>query len=504
MPLPYDTTIGLEIHVQLKTASKMFCRCSNDSEGVQPNTLICPICVGHPGTLPVINEQAITMGARMALAIECTINPQSKFDRKNYFYPDLPKGYQISQYDQPLGIGGHIDIEVPAPEGQRTSAHIRFNRLHMEEDAAKLMHDGADSLVDYNRGGTPLMEIVTEPDIRSPLEAKTFLQELRLIARYLGVSDADMEKGHLRCDANVSVQLDQNGVRVTTPISEIKNLNSFKAVESALIYEAERLYQDYIAGGETQTRKNKITVGWDEQKGVTIMQRGKEEAHDYRYFPEPDLPPLHFSHEDIDALRASLPELPAHRRERFQTEYTISKADAHILVDDKALAEFFEKSASELAEWMSTDGVLSADSQTKSYQLLANWLLNRFVAILNDKKIPLVDTKVTPENFAQLIARIAEKKINSSSAQEVLGIMIDTGADTDQIIKEKGLEQVSDEGLIKELCEKVINANEKVVADIKAGKENALMFLVGQVMKESKGTAQPEMVKEILKGILSK
>ncbi|MEK7102884.1 MAG: Asp-tRNA(Asn)/Glu-tRNA(Gln) amidotransferase subunit GatB, partial [Patescibacteria group bacterium] len=296
MPLPYDTTIGLEIHVQLNTASKMFCRCSNDAQGAEPNTLICPICLGHPGTLPVINGEAINKGARMALALQCTINPLSKFDRKNYFYPDLPKGYQISQYDQPVGKDGYIDIEITgAPEGQRTSAHIRFNRLHMEEDAAKLIHDGGSSLVDYNRGGTPLMEIVTEPDIASPLEAKLFLHELRLISRYLGASEADMEKGHLRCDANVSVQLEQNGIRVSTPISEIKNLNSFKSVEAALTYEAERLYQDFISGGETSTRKNKITVGWDEHKQLTTMQRGKEEAHDYKYFPEPDLPKLFLS-----------------------------------------------------------------------------------------------------------------------------------------------------------------------------------------------------------------
>lgn len=503
MSLPYDTTIGLEIHVQLNTASKMFCRCSNDAEGADPNTLICPVCLGHPGTLPVINAAAINKGARMALALQCTINPLSKFDRKNYFYPDLPKGYQISQYDQPVGKDGYIDIEIiSAPEGQRTSAHIRFNRLHMEEDAAKLMHDGGSSLVDYNRGGTPLMEIVTEPDIASPLEAKIFLQELRLIARYLGASEADMEKGHLRCDANVSVQFEHNGVRVSTPISEIKNLNSFKAVETALTYEAQRLYQDYLSGGETSQRKNKITVGWNEHKGITTMQRGKEEAHDYKYFPEPDLPPLHFSLDDIATLKASLPELPASRRARFVSEYAISPADARIIVDDKNVSVYFEKAASELAEWMSTTGNRNEETGNKAYQLLANWLLNRFMALLNDKKIAITETIVTAENFAELVSCIAEKKINSTAAQEVLLEMIETGAEPDHIIQSKGLQQVSDEGLIKELCQKAIEANEKVVAEYKAGKENALMFLVGQVMKESKGKAQPEMVKEILQELL--
>ncbi len=504
MPLHYDTTIGLEIHVQLNTASKMFCRCSNDAEGAEPNTLICPICLGHPGTLPVINSEAIHKGARMALALQCTINPLSKFDRKNYFYPDLPKGYQISQYDQPVGKDGYIDIEITgAPEGQRTSAHIRFNRLHMEEDAAKLIHDGGSSLVDYNRGGTPLMEIVTEPDISSPLEAKIFLHELRLIARYLGVSEADMEKGHLRCDANVSVQFEQNGMRVTTPISEIKNLNSFKSVESALIYEADRLYQDFISGGETSKRKNKITVGWDEQKLITTMQRGKEEAHDYKYFPEPDLPPLHFSMDDIAALHASLPELPAARRKRFVSEYAISVADARILVDDKELSYFFEKATSELAEWMNAQGNHDEEIGNKAYQLLANWLLNRFVAVLNDRKIAITETKVTPENFAQLVSRIAEKKINSTAAQEVLLQMIETGEEPDHIITNKGLEQVNDEGVIKEICQKIVDSNEKVVSEYKAGKENVLMFLVGQVMKESKGKAQPEMVKDVLQQLLA-
>mgnify|MGYP001576038605 FL=1 len=312
-----------------------------------------------------------------------------------------------------------------------------------------------------------------------------------------------MEKGHLRCDANVSVQLEQNGIRVSTPISEIKNLNSFKSVEAALTYEAERLYQDFISGGETSTRKNKITVGWDEHKQLTTMQRGKEEAHDYKYFPEPDLPPLHFSLDDIAALKASLPELPANRRVRLVSEYAISPADARILVDDKDLSNYFEKSTSELAEWMNTDGNHNEELGNRAYQLLANWLLNRFMAVLNDKKIDITDTKVTAENFAQLVARIAEKKINSTGAQEVLLEMIETGLDPDSIIKEKGLEQVSDEGLIKELCQKIIDANEKVVTEYKSGKENVLMFLVGQVMKESKGKAQPEMVKDILKGLLA-
>ncbi|MBI4239971.1 Asp-tRNA(Asn)/Glu-tRNA(Gln) amidotransferase subunit GatB [Candidatus Uhrbacteria bacterium] len=502
----FTYVIGLEIHIQLKTRSKMFCRCSNDGENQPLNTTICPICLGHPGTLPVMNKQAIKWGMRTALALHCSIPPHSKFDRKNYFYPDLPKGYQISQYDQPIGKSGYLDIQMyGATEGQRPEAHIRINRLHLEEDAAKLVHSpGANaSLVDFNRSSTPLMEIVTEPDITSPLEAKTFLQELRLLARSLNVSSADMEKGHLRCDANVSLKFEHAGVAVWTPISEIKNLNSFKAVEKALTYEAQRLYDEWVAGGEVTRRAHKITVGWDDTKECTMLQRSKEEAHDYRYFPEPDLPPLHFSEEEVEIVKKSLPELPIAKRKRLIDQYGITHADATLLVESEGYASFFEKSASELDEWLCSLEACDDAFKTKTYKLLANWFINKLPPALNAYSIALEECKVTPENFGELIALIQDQKINSSAAQVVLEEMVETGAEPKHIMQEKNLEQVSDTSSIESACDTVLAANADAVSNYKAGKTTAIMFLVGQVMKEMKGKAQPEMVKTILEKKLS-
>ncbi|MBI4252848.1 Asp-tRNA(Asn)/Glu-tRNA(Gln) amidotransferase subunit GatB [Candidatus Uhrbacteria bacterium] len=502
--LPFEYTIGLEIHVQLKTASKMFCRCSNAGENESPNTTVCPVCMGHPGTLPVMNAAAVRMGAKASLALNCTINEESKFDRKNYFYPDLPKGYQISQYDQPLGIHGYVDIAIPG-DVPRSTARIRIRRLHLEEDAAKLLHaPGSDvSLVDFNRAGTPLAEIVTEPDFKTPLEAKIFLQELRLLARYLDISSADMEKGHLRCDANISIQTTEDGAEVSSAISEIKNLNSFRAVERALEYERNRLREEWTAGGEVRTRNYKITVGWDEQNQKTIVQRWKEEAHDYRYFPEPDLPPLRFSHEAIDEIRAELPELPQQKRQRLISTYGISLDDARILVDDRALASFFENACSELDAWLCALSGCDDAFKEKSYKLLSAWTVNKLQGLLASTGQYIDQSKLTPENMAQLIAYIAEDKINSTTAQEILEHSLKTAIDPAQMIKEQGLEQVSDSGLIGQTAQKIVDANPDAVANYKAGKENAIMFLVGQVMKELKGKGQPELIRDELKKILS-
>ncbi len=495
----YRTTIGLEIHIQLNTKSKMFCRCSNDGENKPPNTTICPVCMGHPGTLPVANKQAIISSARMALALQCTIRDISKFDRKNYYYPDLPKGYQISQYDQPIGVAGYVDVQLPSENG-RTEMRVRINRLHLEEDAAKLLHAaelGA-SLVDFNRCSTPLMEVVTEPDIKTPLEAKIFLHELRLLARYLGVSHADMEKGHLRCDANVSVQFDVDGVELSTPISEIKNLNSFRSVEHALQFEAKRLYNDWMDGGETRNRTNKITVGWDDDSGTTVLQRGKEEAHDYKYFPEPDLPPIRFTDELRVEFMASIPELPARRRLRFCEEYEISESDSKILVEDKALGDYFEKCASEFSEWLSS----AQPTTIADYRLLSSWLINKLCARITDRSSSIDLIQLSPENFAELISLIAQNTINSSVAQTILDRIIDSNESPRIIVQDEQLHQVSDTSLIESAAKGIVANNQDAVVNYKNGKSTAIMFLVGQVMKEMKGKAQPDIVKSVLENLL--
>ena len=492
----FTFTIGLAIHVQLKTKAKMFCRCSNDGENQPSNTTICPVCVGHPGVLPVLNGEAVHMGAKMALAINCTLPDISKFDRKNYFYPDLPKAYQISQYDQPIGKNGYLDV------GER---RIRINRLHLEEDAAKLIHtqDKKSSLVDFNRCSTPLMEIVTEPDFVSPAEAKIFLQELRLIARYLGVSSADMEKGHLRCDANVSINITEEGKTIQTPISEIKNLNSFRAVEKSLEYEGKRLYEDWTAGGESRKRTNKITVGWAEAQGITLLQRGKEEAHDYRYFPDPDLPPVTFTDGERAELRGEIPELPAQRRFRFIEEYGISTEDARILVDTKETGEFFEKAASEVSAWLCTLEKCDEALEQKSYKLLASLLIHKIPALLGQQEMLLSETKLTPENLAECVALSILGKVNSTALQSILEGTLRQGSNPITIMKEKNLEQIEDTDALEAACLEVINNNPDAVASYKAGKATVIMFLVGQVMKDMKGKAQPEKVKDILEKKLS-
>ncbi len=499
MPGEFTTVIGLEIHVQLKTLSKMFCRCSNSGQDAPPNTTICPICVGHPGTLPVLNSAAVEYGIRTSLALHCDVPLVSKFDRKNYFYPDLPKGYQISQFDQPIGVGGYVDIIIPknSEKNSRTQARIRLRRLHLEEDAAKLIHSNEKdiSLVDFNRSSTPLMEIVTEPDLCSPVEAGIFLHELRALVRHLDVSWADMEKGHLRCDANISLEFDDHGTPVQTPISEIKNLNSFRSVERALEYESNRLYEEWMAGGDIKKRKYKITVGWNDAKGVTILQRFKEEAHDYRYFPEPDLPPTHTSQATIDEARSRLPELPQQKRIRFMQEYALNTADAMIICEDRISATFFEHAASELDEWMRSLSSSDSELSSKTYRLLASWFINKFSGVHS--------SRITPENFGQLIALIAKNTINSTIAQELLRIMEQTGGDPVQIMKERNLEQVNDTNILDTLCDAAIEKNPEACENYRKGKLNAVMFLVGQVMKEMHGKGQPEIVREILEKKIS-
>jgi aspartyl-tRNA(Asn)/glutamyl-tRNA(Gln) amidotransferase subunit B len=478
--MKYKPTIGMEVHCELATSSKMFCTCKNEL-GLDriPNTNICPICTGQPGALPVANEKAIEYVVRAGLALGSEISKVSKFDRKNYFYPDLAKGYQISQYDQPLCLGGFLDV------GEKK---IGITRIHLEEDTGKLVHQkGNDfSLVDFNRSGVPLMELVTEPDITSSDEAKKFCEQLQLILRHIGISDADMEKGQMRCEANISVSTDDKlGTKV-----EVKNLNSFKVVEKAIEYEIKRQAELLDEGKEVAQE----TRGWDEGKMITFSQREKESAHDYRYFPEPDLPPLEIGDTFVEKLRDELPELPAQKKKRFVDEYEISGYDAEVLVRDKTLAEFFEESVSEA---MASDG-----AGEKIAKLTANYILTEIRKYL-DEKTTISDLKLTPENFGELMSIVASGKINSSAAQIVLEEMVKTGADPEQIIAEKNLSQLEDEGEIENIVKKVIENNSGPAEDYKAGKQNALQFLVGQTMKETKGKVNPQRAEELLKKYLT-
>ena len=486
--------IGLEIHVQLKTNTKMFCGCDNSGEDKPINSCICEICLGHPGTLPLPNETAIQWSLKASLALNCDIPTVSKFDRKHYFYPDLPKGYQISQYDEPLGKGGFLEIN-----GQT----IRINRLHLEEDAAKLLHRDGYTLVDFNRAGTPLMEIVTEPDIEDPRIAGNFLRELRAILKAIGVSDADMEKGHLRCDANISLRKEAQDKLY--PKTEIKNINSFKAVERALAYEIKRqtlLWEQAIAPKIESTR------GWDEEKGATIEQREKEAVHDYRYFCEPDIPPIRImnyelgiknneqSYIDLKTINASLPELPQAKRQRFMNQYNFSLADASILTRDYALANYTEAVMSELYAWIESLEQNQEQDTKRAAKLAENWLINNL--------LPLADNfetlKISPENFAELIAFIAQRKINSTAAQSILKIMAQSGKDPNAILLEENLTQMEDDKDLKTIIAKVIAQNKQASDDLKKGKEQAIKTLIGGVMRETKGRANPQLVEKLIKG----
>ncbi|MFH1226141.1 MAG: Asp-tRNA(Asn)/Glu-tRNA(Gln) amidotransferase subunit GatB [bacterium] len=489
-----EPVIGLEIHIQLKTKSKMFCACDNTGENQPANTTICPICTGQPGTLPAINRQAVDFALKMALALNCQISEETKFDRKNYFYPDLPKGYQISQYDQPIAKNGHLSI------GKHK---IRINRAHLEEDAAKLLHsaDTKNSLVDFNRAGTPLLEIVTEPDINSSEEAKMFLQELRLLARYLEISDADMEKGHLRCDANISLR--PKGDKKLHAKTEVKNLNSFRNVERALIYEIERQTELWLSN---TPRVSSETRGWNDKKQITVEQRGKEETQDYRYFPEPDLPPLMIDAKWLEKIKGEMPELPQAKAERFIEQYEFSPDDAQILVNNKKLADYSEQVISELKAWLvaleemaGSEEEIWQKHKKQLSQLAANWLINKLFGLLFDKKISFSQMKVTPENFAEFITLIYQNKINSRNALEILSEMLDTGADPSHILADKNLGQISDEEEIIKIIKKVTKNNPEQVKQYRSGKEALLQFFIGQVMKATRGQADPILVEKLLK-----
>ena len=471
----YQATIGLEVHAELRTRTKMFCDSLNDPDEKEPNTNVCPVCLAHPGALPVANRQAVEHVIRVGLALGGAISPVTKFDRKNYFYPDLPKGYQISQYDQPLVTGGKL-------------RNIRITRVHLEEDTATLSHEGqgsgaAASLVDFNRAGVPLMELVTEPDFRSADEVADFARELQLILRYLGVSDANMEKGQMRIEANVSLNM---GTKV-----ELKNINSFKAVHDAVLFELKRQEEALRAGEKIRQE----TRGWNEAKQQTVAQRSKEEAHDYRYFPEPDLPPFETKIFDIERLCAELPELPAQKRERFMNEYAPSGNQIELLIGDKELASYFEEAASELMEL--DEGIFKVHTSA-----ILNYLTTDIRGLMNNAGIDFSELKINPEHLAHLIVLIARGKITSRQAKDVLAKMFATGADPEDIVAQENIGISSDTAEIEAVVMAVIAENETAVNDYRKGKTASMQFLIGKAMGKLKGRARPDMLTDLFRRML--
>ncbi|KKU90819.1 MAG: Aspartyl/glutamyl-tRNA(Asn/Gln) amidotransferase subunit B [Candidatus Jorgensenbacteria bacterium GW2011_GWA1_48_11] len=461
-------TIGLEIHAELSTKTKMFCRCLNDFREKHPNQNVCPVCLAHPGNLPVVNIAAVEAVVKAGLALGGEIAKHSHFDRKSYFYPDLPKAYQISQYEEPLVTGGRLD-------------GIRIRRIHLEEDTGRLLHELPDykkadaSFVDYNRAGVPLMELVTEPDIKNAEEAVKFASDLQLIFRYLGISDADMEKGQMRVEANISLDM---GTKV-----EVKNINSFKAVHDAIEYELKRQEKALEEGHKIIQE----TRGWDDKKGVTLSQRSKESAHDYRYFPEPDLPPLDLKEWDLEKIKAEIPELPEAKTRRFVQEFGLPQEQVWTLVSDKARADYFEEAVSEL----------KALSSKADPQILFNYFLSDLMGIMKEKKADLGDLKIAPEHFAHLVAMIQEGKLSSRLAKDLLLKMFETGEDPETLMNQSGLKLMSDEFELRGVIKGIIEKNPKPVADYKKGKATALQFLIGQAMAGTKGQADPGKLREM-------
>jgi len=475
--MKYEVVIGLEVHVQVRTNSKMFCSCPN-RYGAEPNTLVCPVCMGYPGVLPVPNEEAIAKTVKAGLLTECTIAEFSKFDRKSYFYPDMPKNYQISQYDLPFCVAGRIKVGGKGFSGNPLAEkYIGITRIHLEEDVAKLNHYANYSGVDYNRAGVPLMETVSEPDMRSADEAYAYLTNLKEIMQFGDISDCDMEKGQMRCDVNISLRL-WGQAEFGTKI-ELKNLNSFRAVHRAIEFEIVRQAELIDQG----VKLRQETRGWNDDRGESYLMRTKEEAHDYRYFPDPDLMPVRFTKAQIAAVKAELPELPAAMRERFVRDYALTAYDAEVLTLDRQLAKYFNTAA----------------QASKNPKLLANWVISELLRELGDAKLAVDECKVAPAQLVKLVDLIADGTINGKIGKEVFSDMFQTGGDPEAIIKEKGLVQVSDSGAIAAIVAEAIQANPKQVDDYKNGNEKIIQYLVGQVMKLSKGKANPAMVVAELK-----
>ncbi|SDX97267.1 aspartyl-tRNA(Asn)/glutamyl-tRNA(Gln) amidotransferase subunit B [Evansella caseinilytica] len=470
--MSFETVIGLEVHVELKTKSKIFCGCST-AFGAPPNTHTCPVCLGHPGVLPVLNKQAVEYAMKAAMALNCRVADVTKFDRKNYFYPDNPKAYQISQFDKPVGEHGWIDIEVNGKKKR-----IGITRLHLEEDAGKLTHvDGqGHSLVDFNRVGTPLIEIVSEPDLRSPEEAYAYLEKLKAIMQYIEVSDCKMEEGSLRCDANISLR--PVGQEEFGTKTELKNLNSFAFVQKGLAYEEERQAEVLSSGGEIlqETRR------WDEKGNKTLLMRVKEGSEDYRYFPDPDLVDFYLDEDWKESVRRTIPELPDARKERYVNELDLPEYDAGVLTQQKAMSDFFE-------------ACLVAGGPAKP---LSNWLMGEVNRYLNANGKEIGDVPLTPGALVKMIDLIEKGTISSKIAKTVFAELMENGGDPENIVKEKGLVQISDEGEIRRMVNDVLDANEQSIADYKEGKQKAIGFLVGQVMKASRGKANPQLVNQLL------
>ena len=474
--MKYEAVIGLEVHTELQTKTKIFCSCRT-SFGADPNTNVCPVCLGLPGVLPVLNKKVLEYAVRAGLALNCEISRFSKFDRKNYYYPDLPKNFQTSQFDLPICEHGYLDVEV---EGEKR--RIRITRAHMEEDAGKLVHHGTSitdsdySLVDYNRTGTPLLEIVSEPDMRSAKEAVAYMEKMRAILQYVGISDCRMEEGSLRCDANVSVR--PVGQKELGTKTEIKNINSFKGVERAIEYEAMRQAELLEDGGKVVQE----TRTWDEKEGVTKSMRTKEEANDYRYFPEPDLVPFTVSDEYIENIRKSLPELPDARKERYMKEFGLSSEDAVFMTNDKATADYFE-------------AAVDAGADPKA---CVNWLMGEFASQLSTDGIEIAKAPVSAENLAALLKLISKGTISGKIAKKVFATMWKEGGNPQEIVKAQGLVQISDTAELSKLVDEVVGKNPKAVEDFKAGKKKAVGALVGQIMKATKGKANPRVINELL------
>jgi aspartyl-tRNA(Asn)/glutamyl-tRNA(Gln) amidotransferase subunit B len=472
----YEVVIGLEVHVELKTKTKIFCSCPNEF-GSEPNTNVCPRCLGLPGTLPVLNEKVLEYAIKAGLALNCEIAEFSKFDRKNYFYPDLTKAYQISQFDLPICEHGYLDIDVDG-----NHKRIGITRIHMEEDAGKLVHEGDtisvsdSSLVDYNRAGVPLIEIVSEPDMRSAEEAKAYLEKLKAYIEYTGVSDVKMEQGSLRCDANVSVR--PFGQKEFGTRAEVKNLNSFRAVQKAIEYEVERQIELIEDGGKVVQE----TRTWDDAQGITLSLRGKEEANDYRYFPDPDLTPLIISKDYVEEIRKTIPELPDVKKERLISEMGLPEYDAGVITSSKGLATFFDHTVA-----------IYPDAKK-----VCNWLMVEFCRLLNSESVEIENSQVTPEKLAALLKLVDDGKISGKIAKTVFEEMFISGKDPEAIVEEKGLVQISDEGALGAMIDKIIAENPKSVEDYKSGNKKALGFFVGKIMKETQGQANPGMVNKML------
>lgn len=472
--MSYETIIGLEIHAELNTKTKIFCNCSTKF-GSEPNSNTCPVCLGLPGTLPVLNKEVIKLAIKAGKVLNCKINKLNKMDRKNYFYPDLTKSYQISQFDLPICSGGYLEFELDGVKKK-----VRLNRIHIEEDPAKLTHleDEPFSLIDYNRAGMPLAEIVTEPDIHSPAEAVAFLKTLKSLLEYAEVSDCRMDQGSMRCDANISLR--PVGQEEFNTKVEIKNINSFKEVQKALEKEQKRQQELYTFGEGDKIKQE--TRRWDSGKGRTIPMRSKEDADDYRYFPDPDLVPIVISDNQIESIEKTIPELAPEKKIRFMEQFKLTEKEVDILVSDKALSHFYEDVVA-----------LGADAKTA-----ANWILAEVLRILKENEMESTDMTLKPEMLCKLIKLIGEGKISNTAGKEVFNEMFDSGKDPEEIVKEKGLSQISSSDVLEKIVDEVLSANPKSVEDYKSGKQQAAGFLMGQVMKASKGQANPKMAKELI------